>query len=137
MVSVDFDWANWKAQELDQFNTGLIGIDRIFDQFKQTQQQVVANSNYPPYNIVKVGKGDYKYVIEMAVAGHTMDSIDVTVEKQVLTVKGTGAAKADAEYIHKGDSTILFAEVIPRIFKEENNLDFISFNNTDLFVLHN
>ena len=57
MVSVDFDWANWKAQELDQFNTGLIGIDRIFDQFKQTQQQVVANSNYPPYNIVKVGKG--------------------------------------------------------------------------------
>ena len=38
MVSVDFDWANWKAHELDQFNTGLIGIDRIFDQFKQTQQ---------------------------------------------------------------------------------------------------
>ena len=104
MVSVDFDWANWKAHELDQFNTGLIGIDRIFDQFKQTQQQVVANSNYPPYNIVKVGKGDYKYVIEMAVAGHTMDSIDVTVEKQVLTVKGAGAAKADAEYIHKGIS---------------------------------
>ena len=102
MVSVDFDWANWKAQELDQFNTGLIGIDRIFDQFKQTQQQI--QTNYPPYNIVKVGKGDYKYVIEMAVAGHTMDSIDVTVEKQVLTVKGSGAAKADAEYIHKGIS---------------------------------
>ena len=32
MVSVDFDWANWKAQELDQFNTSLIGVDRIFDQ---------------------------------------------------------------------------------------------------------
>ena len=102
MVSVDFDWANWKAHELDQFNTGLIGIDRIFDQFKQTQQNV--QTNYPPYNIVKVGKGDYKYVIEMAVAGHTMDSIDVTVEKQVLTVKGAGATKADAEYIHKGIS---------------------------------
>lgn len=102
MVSVDFDWANWKAQELDQFNTGLIGIDRIFDQFKQTQQNV--QTNYPPYNIVKVGEGDYKYVIEMAVAGHTMDSIDVTVEKQVLTVKGAGAVKTDAEYIHKGIS---------------------------------
>ena len=102
MVSVDFDWANWKAQELDQFNTGLIGIDRIFDQFKQTQQNV--QTNYPPYNIVKVGEGDYKYVIEMAVAGHTMDSIDVTVEKQVLSVKGSGAEKTDAEYIHKGIS---------------------------------
>ena len=102
MVSVDFDWANWKAHELDQFNTGLIGIDRIFDQFKQTQQNV--QTNYPPYNIVKVGEGDYKYVIEMAVAGHTMDSIDVTVEKQVLSVKGSGAEKTDANYIHKGIS---------------------------------
>mgnify|MGYP000486188815 CR=1 FL=1 len=100
MVSVDFDWANWKAHELDQFNTGLIGIDRIFDQFKQTQQNV--QTNYPPYNIVKVGEGDYKYVIEMAVAGHTMDSIDVTVEKQVLSVKGSGAEKTDTNYIHKG-----------------------------------
>ena len=97
MVSVDFDWANWKAHELDRFNTGLIGIDRIFDQFKQTQQNV--QTNYPPYNIVKVGKGDYKYVIEMAVAGHTMDSIDVTVEKQILTVKGAGAEKTDTDYI--------------------------------------
>ena len=102
MVSVDFDWANWKAHELDQFNTGLIGIDRIFDQFKQTQQNV--QTNYPPYNIVKVGEGDYKYVIEMAVAGHTMDSIDVTVEKQVLSVKGSGAEKTDTNYIHKGIS---------------------------------
>ena len=102
MLTVDFDWANWKAHELDQFNTGLIGIDRIFDQFKQTQQNV--QTNYPPYNIVKVGEGDYKYVIEMAVAGHTMDSIDVTVEKQVLSVKGSGAEKTDANYIHKGIS---------------------------------
>jgi|TARA_R100001163_G_C5003922_1_gene152130 molecular chaperone IbpA len=102
MVSVDFDWANWKAHELDQFNTGLIGIDRIFDQFKQTQQNV--QTNYPPYNIVKVGKDNYKYVIEMAVAGHTMDSIDVTVEKQILTVKGAGAEKTDTDYIHKGIS---------------------------------
>ena len=102
MVSVDFDWANWKAHELDQFNTGLIGIDRIFDQFKQTQQNV--QTNYPPYNSVKVGKDNYKYDIEMAVAGHTMDSIDVTVEKQILTVTGAGAEKTDTDYIHKGIS---------------------------------
>ena len=51
MVSVDFDWANWKAQELDQFNTGLIGIDRIFDQFKQTQQNVQTKQHI--YNIYR------------------------------------------------------------------------------------
>ena len=106
MVSVDFDWANWKAHELDQFNTGLIGIDRIFDQFKQTQQNVA--TNYPPYNIVKVGEDGYKYMIEMAVAGHTMKSINITVEKQVLTVEGAGADKSDVAYIHKGISNTSF-----------------------------
>ena len=33
-----------------------------------------------------------------------MDSIDVTVEKQVLSVKGSGAEKTDTNYIHKGIS---------------------------------
>ena len=105
MVSVDFDWANWKAQELDQFNTGLIGIDRIFDQFKQTHTQTMANSNYPPYNVVKVDKGDYKYCIEVAVAGHTMETISVSVEKNILTIHGSGIFKRDkdeTEYIHQG-----------------------------------
>jgi molecular chaperone IbpA len=100
MVSVDFDWANWKAQELDQFNTSLIGVDRIFDQFKQTSANR-HTTNYPPYNIVKTG--DNNYVIEMAVAGHTMDSISVLVEKRDLMIKGNGK-ESDKDYIHHGIS---------------------------------
>jgi len=101
MVSVDLN-------KFDHFNNMFIGVDRIFDQLTNTTNNITtrAVNNYPPYNIVKAGDDDY--VIEMAVAGHTMDSINVTVEKQVLEIEGKGIEKTNADYIHQGISSRSF-----------------------------
>ena len=75
------------------------GFDSFFDSINQPQQQ-----SYPPYNVIK--KGDNHYFIEIAVAGFKGDDIDMTLEKGVLTVKGSKKfGYTQDDYIHKGIST--------------------------------
>jgi molecular chaperone IbpA len=57
-------------------------------------------SNYPPYNINKVS--DEHYVLEFAVAGFNQYGIDISVEKDVLTVKGERNEDEKANYVYKG-----------------------------------
>jgi molecular chaperone IbpA len=59
------------------------------------------SSGYPPYNIEQIN--DNEYMITLAVAGFAMEDLDITLEKNVLTIEGS-AAKADEEknYLHKG-----------------------------------
>ena len=80
-----------------------IGFDTMFDELMRqtsTQQQ----TNYPPYNVVK--HSEDKFTIELAVAGFKNGDIDVTVEKNQLTVKGEKAVNLDetVEYLHRGIS---------------------------------
>ena len=46
----------------DPFRNFSIGFDRMFDSLNEVSR--INTSNFPPYNIRKVGKG--KYQIEMA-----------------------------------------------------------------------
>lgn len=58
-------------------------------------------SSFPPYNIIKVDEDTYK--VELAVAGYSKDDIDVTVEKDQLTVSSKDREVADDEtVIHQG-----------------------------------
>jgi molecular chaperone IbpA len=59
------------------------------------------SNGYPPYNIAQINEDEY--MISIAVAGFGMDNLDITVEKNVMTVEGT-APKGDEEvnYLHKG-----------------------------------
>ena len=76
------------------------GFDSLFDSIQTPQKQ----QSYPPYNVVK--KDDNHYLIEIAVAGFQSDQIDLTLEKGVLTVKGTRLLTDDiTDYVHKGIST--------------------------------
>ena len=84
-----------------------IGFDNIFDELMRINAQQ-ANTNYPPYNIVK--HDEDHFAIEVAVAGFQEGDIDITVEKNILTIKGIQQVKVyhenelEPEYLHRGIS---------------------------------
>jgi len=89
-----------------------IGFDHLFDMFDNT-----SNISYPPYNIVAIN--DDRFVIEMAVAGISIEDIDITQDGNKLTICGKPTSLDDVEkddivdsyptYLHKGISTRSFS----------------------------
>lgn len=80
---------------LNQLNRALVGFDRLFT------ERLAQNQPYPPYNIIK--KDDNNYEIEIAVAGFSLDEIEVEVNQNMLTIKGQrNREEADVEYLHRG-----------------------------------
>lgn len=86
--------------QYDPFTT--VGFDRIFDRISAMQMPQTSHkaTNYPPYNITK--ESDTTYIVEMAVAGFTDETIDIEVKDSILTIEGSVAESTDKEYIHKG-----------------------------------
>jgi molecular chaperone IbpA len=86
--------------DLPHFTRATIGFDRLFDEMTRSFENTKSNG-YPPYNIEQIN--DNEYMITLAVAGFAMEDLDITLEKNVLTIEGS-AAKADDEvnYLHKG-----------------------------------
>ena len=83
-----------------------IGFDNMLEELLRVNQQQ-ANTNYPPYNIVK--QDEDHFAIEIAVAGFREGDINITVEKNVLTIKGEQVQDLDeavkeVEYVHRGIS---------------------------------
>ena len=67
-------------------------------------------SNYPPYNINRVGENDYK--IEVALAGYSKDNIELELKENTLTVRNKPKEKVINDdnngVIYKGISTRQF-----------------------------
>jgi len=84
---------------LNQLNRALIGFDRMFNTVETRFQN---GTNYPPYNVIK--KSDDSYEIEIAVAGFTLEDIDVEVHQNELTIRGQRSHEdsEDFEYLHRG-----------------------------------
>ena len=79
----------------------LIGFDRIFDDMERRFANQLS-TNYPPYNIAKVGENLYD--ISIAVTGFEKSEITVQVENNELTVRGErkDVDTPEVEYIHRG-----------------------------------
>lgn len=89
--------------------SSFVGFDHLFQELDWVAKH--ATDTYPPHNIVKVSEDDY--LIEIAVAGFTLDNLDIEQDERTLTVKGE-IAKGDGEepsYIHKGISQKKFKRV--------------------------
>lgn len=78
------------------FNDPFVSLAQEFE--KVFTQPVKAT--YPPYNINKIS--DDHFVLEFAVAGFNRGGIDISVEKDTLTIKGERKEDEGANYIHKG-----------------------------------
>ena len=83
-----------------------VGFDRQCDRlFDYVTHQAESTGGYPPYNIQKTE--DYKFEIEMAVAGFGKKDIELEVAEGVLTVKSVKDKDTDTtdEYtLYKGIS---------------------------------
>jgi molecular chaperone IbpA len=95
-----------RSLDIPSIHKFAVGFDNMFDDLLRTSQ---ANTNYPPYNIVK--HGDDNFAIELAVAGFKDGEINIQVERNQLTVKGEQAVDLDnqVEYLHRGISARSFA----------------------------
>jgi HSP20 family molecular chaperone IbpA len=79
------------------FNDPFIG--NLAQEFEKVFAQPV-KATYPPYNVNKIS--DEHLVLEFALAGFNRAGIDISVEKDVLTIKGERQEDEGASYIHKG-----------------------------------
>jgi len=95
-----------RSLDIPSIHKFAVGFDNMFDDLLRTSQ---ANTNYPPYNIVK--HGDDNFAIELAVAGFKDGEINIEVERNQLTVKGEQAVDLDnqVEYLHRGISARSFS----------------------------
>lgn len=75
---------------LQHFDTNLltpyaVGFDRHFDRLWDYASHQAESTGYPPYNIQKTE--DFKYEIEMALAGFEKKDLEIIFEDGCLTVK--------------------------------------------------
>lgn len=81
-----------------------VGFDRLNGLFEQLMSDAGEGfDNYPPYNIDKLDED--KYRITMAVAGFTMDDLNIVLQDGELTVSGSNKDKGVEEGIqvlHRG-----------------------------------
>ena len=82
----------------DPFRNLTVGFDDIFEQLSTLSSY--DTSNYPPYNIKKVGKE--KYQLEMALAGFTKTDVIVEVKENTLTISGKVSDKDTDTFVHRG-----------------------------------
>jgi molecular chaperone IbpA len=82
-------------------NRALVGFDRIFDDMEHRFANQIS-SNYPPFNIAKVGENLYD--ITLAVTGFEKNEITVEVEANELTIRGERKVsdQSEPEYLHRG-----------------------------------
>ena len=88
--------------DIRRFDPFFVGFDRLFDRLASFDaNETLRPANFPPYNIVK--KDDYKYEIELAVAGISAKDISIehNPETGVLTVEGSKNG-TEENYLHKG-----------------------------------
>ena len=85
---------------ISQLNRALVGFDRMFTDFERIAG--ATPGNYPPYNVIKTGEDDY--AIEVAVAGFSMEEIDIELNNNQLTITGkhTRGEQEGVEYLHRG-----------------------------------
>ncbi|MBI3440578.1 MAG: Hsp20 family protein [Proteobacteria bacterium] len=104
-----------------------VGFDRLNDMFERLMVDTNEGfDNYPPYNIDRIGED--KYRITMAVAGFTLDDLNIVLQDGALTVSGTNkerAAETDVQILHRG--------IAARAFQKTFRLaDFIQVSGADI-----
>ena len=102
-----------------------LGYDTMFNELERvlnstTGTGIQSSEKYPPHNIIKIN--EYKYMVELAVAGFSKNEIEITVVDGLLTIKGDknsqedlekySADKLDIVYLHKGISNRSFVKTI-------------------------
>jgi molecular chaperone IbpA len=94
--------------DLTPFYRSTVGIDNLFDRITRNIDMAANAGNYPPYDILRTGAETYE--IRLAVAGFTLDLINIEVRDGQLIIEGTGPGvpEGDIDYLHHGISNRSF-----------------------------
>jgi molecular chaperone IbpA len=76
-----------------------VGFDRLFN-LLENAQRARSISDWPPYDIVKIGADSYR--ISIAVAGFVQGDLDITYQSNLLTVTGKNQEISADGYLHRG-----------------------------------
>jgi molecular chaperone IbpA len=83
-------------RHFDSLYRTTVGFDRLFDMLDNGTR-----TDWPPYNIEKVGENDYR--IAMAIAGFSPDEVELTQHGPELVVVGQkGDEPAGRQLLHQG-----------------------------------
>ena len=93
------------AFDFSPFRRSTVGFDRLFDLLENSAAGQ-AGETYPPFDLVQLD--DYRYRINLAVAGFRQDEIDVTAQQNLLIVSGRKSKDDGAGFIHGGIATTSF-----------------------------
>ena len=74
---------------------GFEDIEKTFDRLRKS-----GGEGYPPYNIEQIGESNLR--ITLAVAGFSMEDLDIEVENNQLVIRGRQADEDDRVYLHRG-----------------------------------
>jgi len=80
----------------------LIGFDQIE---RALDRLAKAADGYPPYNIERLAPDEKlpeRLRITLAVAGFTLDQLEVTVEEKELVIRGRQQDDRSRQYLHRG-----------------------------------
>ena len=80
----------------------LIGFDEIERALDRVSK---AADGYPPYNIERLVRDEQnpeRMRITLAVAGFTLDQLDITVDENELVIRGRQQEDKSREYLHRG-----------------------------------
>lgn len=75
-----------------------LGFDHFEDTFNRLRKN--AGEGYPPYNIEQISENGLR--ITLAVAGFSMDDLDVELDKNQLTIRGRQQDDEERLYLHRG-----------------------------------
>ena len=78
----------------NQLTPYAVGFDKVFDQLQNYVENNASSTGYPPYNIQKTE--DFKFEIEMALAGFDKKDISIEVAEGVLIIKSIKDKDKDA-----------------------------------------
>ena len=92
---------------LPHLHKATIGFDRLFNELERGFANSPNGNGYPPYNIEQLNEDEF--MISLAVAGFSMDNLEITKDGNLLTVEGTmPEADEKTTYLHKGISSRKF-----------------------------
>lgn len=79
-----------------------------FDQFERTLERIAKApaEGYPPYNIERMGDDGLR--ITLAVAGFSLDDLEIVLEDNQLTISGKQTEDDQRVYLHRGIATRQF-----------------------------
>jgi HSP20 family molecular chaperone IbpA len=77
-----------------------------FDEIERALDRVAKTADgYPPYNIERLpkdGNSPERMRITLAVAGFTLDQLDVSVDEKELVIRGRQQEDKSRQYLHRG-----------------------------------